>query len=484
MDKEQSPLNSNQATPQVTDAPAAAKKPPASAKALVFTLLRWCVAIGGIAWVISNMSLHDRAVMLDAHNHPVVVTLANPPGEGFRTVDVVSPQQFVGSHDRAELLNKPDLKTVQTLDGVQTKLLAVKLSDDLKTAHELLIADTQSGDGRWIAPDAIKGGYIIHTPYPLIDAGLSGMLAKADALYLIGAVLIFPLTYLITSYRFDLLLRALDIHMRLVRAFVLNMVGAFYNTFMPGSTGGDLLKAYYASKLTPHRTRAVMCVIVDRVLGLLALIIIGGVAAASQWNVSACRKVALGSGAIIGATAAGLIVFFVPVLRRLTGLDFILVRLPMQKTVHAAVETLEIYRRRPWIIAWSLIVSLPVHATVICSAMLAGLAFGILRDHWEYYWVAVPVIVLAGSIPISPQGVGVMEGFAILLLRPQGGTIAQAFTLTMCVRLVQMLWNLSGGLFVLHGGFHAPTEQEQRSMETDLPDTAGEAAAPTLAPTA
>jgi uncharacterized membrane protein YbhN (UPF0104 family) len=131
---------------------------------------------------------------------------------------------------------------------------------------------------------------------------------------------------------------------------------------------------------------------------------------------------------------------------------------------------MEIYRRKPWMVAWSLMVSLPVHGTVICSAMLAGMAFGILREHWEYFWVAVPVIVLAGSIPISPQGVGVMEGFAVLLLRPQGGTIAQAFALTMCIRVVQMLWNLTGGLFVLRGGFHVPTEDEQHSMETDLPD--------------
>jgi uncharacterized membrane protein YbhN (UPF0104 family) len=119
-------------------------------------------------------------------------------------------------------------------------------------------------------------------------------------------------------------------------------------------------------------------------------------------------------------------------------------------------------------VLWSLIISLPVHGTVVVSAMLAGLAFGILRDHWEYYWVAVPVIVLSGSIPISPQGVGVMEGFAILLLRPEGATIAQAFALTMSIRVVQILWNLTGGLFVLRGGFHAPTEQEQHSMDTDV----------------
>ncbi len=447
-----------------------AGEPKFSVKKLLFTILRWGVAVAGIAWVISNMSLHDRAELLDSKNKPVVVVLRQPPGENFSTIDVVYPQQYAGVHQRAELVNKPDLKSVTLLDGSQDKLLAVRLSDDLKTCQALLVLDAASDSGRWVTPDAVKGGYAVHTPYPLIEAGLTGMVQRANPYYLIGALLIFPLTYILTSYRFDLLLRALDIHMKLWKAFVLNMVGAFYNTFLPGSTGGDVLKALYASKLTPHRTRAVMCVLVDRVLGLLALVMVGGVAAATQWQVSACRKVALGSGAILGVTALGLVVFYTPLLRKITGLDFIIKRLPMQKAVHSAIESMELYRKKPWIVAWSLIVSLPVHGTVVCSAMVAGLAFGILREHWEYFWVCVPVIVLSGSIPISPQGVGVMEGFAILLLRPEGGTIAQAFTLTMCIRVVQMLWNLTGGVFVLTGGFHVPTEDEKHSLDTDLPD--------------
>jgi hypothetical protein len=85
--------------------------------------------------------------------------------------------------------------------------------------------------------------------------------------------------------------------------------------------------------------------------------------------------------------------------------------------------------------------------------------------HWSYYWVCVPVIVLSGSVPISPQGAGVMEFFAILLTRSQGVTISQAFALTMSIRMVQIMWNLMGGIFVMRGGFHAPTTAEKQVME-------------------
>ena len=79
--------------------------------------------------------------------------------------------------------------------------------------------------------------------------------SSANPWLLLLAVVVFPITFLITSYRWNTLLEAVDVRIGFPRVFVINMVGAFYNTFMPGSTGGDVLKAYYASKQTPHRMR-------------------------------------------------------------------------------------------------------------------------------------------------------------------------------------------------------------------------------------
>jgi uncharacterized membrane protein YbhN (UPF0104 family) len=82
----------------------------------------------------------------------------------------------------------------------------------------------------------------------------------------------------------------------------------------------------------------------------------------------------------------------------------------------------------------------------------------------------VPVIVLAGAIPISPQGAGVMEYFAIKLLEPQGATVGQAIALTMSIRLVQIFWNLVGVIFVVRGGFHVPSKSEQKQAEEEDED--------------
>jgi len=136
---------------------------------------------------------------------------------------------------------------------------------------------------------------------------------------------------------------------------------------------------------------------------------------------------------------------------------------------------MELYRKHKWLVFQALVATFPVHVTVVLSAMLAGKAFGLTISPL-YYFVAVPVIVLVGSIPISPQGAGVMEYFAILLVGRQGGTVSQAFALTMSIRMVQILWNLTGGIFVFRGGYHQPTAAEQRDLQEDSPATASQAA--------
>jgi uncharacterized membrane protein YbhN (UPF0104 family) len=180
---------------------------------------------------------------------------------------------------------------------------------------------------------------------------------------------------------------------------------------------------------------------------------------------------------MVVGTVVGLFVFYKPILRRISGLDWLIKRLPRQKQVQNAMKTMELYRAHKPVVIGALVGSFPVHVTVVLSAMLACKAFG-LTIPALYYFVAVPVIVLVGSIPISPQGAGVMEYFAFLLVSRYGGTVSQALAMTMSIRMVQIIWNLTGGIFVFRGGYHQPSEAEAAEMEADEASQNGEAQAP------
>jgi uncharacterized protein (TIRG00374 family) len=468
-----------------------------TAKKWIMFVIRWGIAVAGIGWVLSNISLYNQVLIANpATGRPLSVRVVRAANESDAQFQVIGPSGATMTVPRSDLLVKSDRDQVSVRgdDGQQSRVevLALKVAEPLpREKWPLLVARPRTlwmkyVGGNWgdvpqlVDPSRVVGDYSVRVPYPIIETGLGPMTADAfnsHPLYLILAVVVMPITFVITSIRWHWLLRLLDIHVPLGRVYVINMVGAFYNTFMPGSTGGDLLKAYYAAKQTPHRTRAVMSVIIDRILGLLALVILGGTMAAVQYFSAThhdeatrkCGQVALGSLLIVLAAAGGAAVFY---LRKPLRLDRLIARLPMQRQVVKATDAMEVYRRHPLVILSAIVMTLPVHGTVVLSAMFAGLAFG-LRMHPAYYWVAVPVIVLAGSIPISPQGAGVMEFFAILLTRSQGVTVSQAFALTMSIRVVQILWNLTGGIFVLRGGYHAPSEKEQEEMQTDGAEEGG-----------
>ena len=56
----------------------------------------------------------------------------------------------------------------------------------------------------------------------------------------------------------------------LARATRISLVAQFFNSFLLGSTGGDLIKAYYAARETHHlKTEAVTTVFVDRLARLV-----------------------------------------------------------------------------------------------------------------------------------------------------------------------------------------------------------------------
>jgi uncharacterized protein (TIRG00374 family) len=441
-------------------------------KRRISSVLRWGIAVVGITYVLWNMRFHDRVRLLNTDGQIGEVRVWNDATDNDASFTIADGTAHV---TRGQLWTLPDRKVVELPDSARPgqakklKLLGVRPGDRLPGPAVLLWVEDPDTKQRFsLDPATLASKEQPLVTYPLVERGINRMAREADWAFLIAAIFVLPVSYLLTSYRWHVLLKAQSIHIGMPRTFVINMVGAFYNSFMPGSTGGDVAKAYYAAKHTPHRTRAVLTVVVDRIIGLLALLVLGGALAAFQYDVPECRHVAQGAGAVVGLTLAGLLVFYQPTLRRITGLDWLFRRLPMQKQVTQAVHAMDEYGRKPGAAFWAFLCSFPVHVTTIISATLAGQAFHLPLD-FAYYWVIVPVIALVGAIPISPQGAGVMEFFAVQLTIHRGVTVAQAVALVMSIRLMAIFWNLVAGLFVLKGGYHAPSEAEQHELDEDEP---------------
>src|SRR6201981_3967225 len=77
------------------------------------------------------------------------------------------------------------------------------------------------------------------------------------------------------ALRWHVLLKVQKIHLSLPRLAGLFFIGMFYNQFLPGGTGGDIMKSYYLLKeIHDKKPGALLAVVFDRFIGLVALVAI------------------------------------------------------------------------------------------------------------------------------------------------------------------------------------------------------------------
>lgn len=105
--------------------------------------------------------------------------------------------------------------------------------------------------------------------------------------WLLAAFMLMLPPFAIVSYRFQVLLRSQGVVVSFREALRWTMIGSFFDLAMPSSNGGDLVKTGYVIKYVGAgmRTRAVMSVLFDRVLGLLGLFLLASIVVVVGWPV-------------------------------------------------------------------------------------------------------------------------------------------------------------------------------------------------------
>ena len=163
--------------------------------------------------------------------------------------------------------------------------------------------------------------------------------------------------YALQYVRWYLLVRALDLPFTLRNAFRLGAVGTFYNTFLPGAIGGDIVKAVFIARGQPARkAAAVATVVADRLIGLFGLLLFAGAVGGAFWlagderiaGKQALRNTVLFCGGLAGTGAALYVALgFLPA-RRQERFGNRLAAIPkVGQTLAELWETAIRYRRRP-----------------------------------------------------------------------------------------------------------------------------------------
>jgi uncharacterized protein (TIRG00374 family) len=298
------------------------------------------------------------------------------------------------------------------------------------------------------------------------EVGLAGALERPiHAGPLVVAALLCLGAVLFTFVRWFILVRAQDLPFTLADALRLGMIGYYLNTFLPGSVGGDIIKAAFIARAQSRRTVAVATVLVDRVVGLCGLFwltaLTGGVfwaTGALETAVHTATAVVILETILLGAMAvvAGSLIFWLilgwiaePRAERFAAW---LERFP--KIGHALAElwrAVWLYRRRGRWILLTLVMSICSHAAFVLTFYFAARTLTPAEQipSLGAHFLIVPVgMTVRAGFP-APGGVGGGEYAYGKLYELLDFAFAPGVLAMLTYRCVEWLWGLVGYLVYL-----------------------------------
>ncbi|MCE9614085.1 MAG: flippase-like domain-containing protein [Lentisphaerae bacterium] len=261
----------------------------------------------------------------------------------------------------------------------------------------------------------------------------------------------FGLCLALCTLRWHLILRAQGFGLSRWLCAELYLVGQFFNAFMLGATGGDLVKAWYAARHTPDRkTEIVATIFIDRIVGLLAIVVLAPVAMLLRlpifWSHPESRLlVILMSGLMIGTMVIVLIVFRRNLFARWPWLDRLTQRHAIGRTMRRVYDAFQLVLGHRGLLSRTLGLSALNHLIAVVGTMAYGRAAGLSMGPIDYL-AAFLSINLISAIPITPSGIGTRETAALMLLGALGVAHGQAVSVTLMLFGSLLVWSLVGGI--------------------------------------
>jgi uncharacterized protein (TIRG00374 family) len=126
--------------------------------------------------------------------------------------------------------------------------------------------------------------------------------------YLLAALLTFAAALFLTYIRWYVLVRAQSLPFTLAEALRFGLLGYFFNTFLPGSVGGDIIKAAALARVQSRRTVAVTTVLMDRVIALWGLFWFVALTGGAFWAAGTLEGSAGVQAKLVVSTASLLVV--------------------------------------------------------------------------------------------------------------------------------------------------------------------------------
>jgi uncharacterized protein (TIRG00374 family) len=252
--------------------------------------------------------------------------------------------------------------------------------------------------------------------------------------------------------RWQLFLEMLKIRIPFWETTRLFFIGAFFNQFLPGTTGGDVVRVVFLMQDHPeHKAESFLSVAVDRLLAVLVLVIMG---LGFAWGRDAWFAQSFAVGNLMKWFTVTLIVLGIGLVASfiLTGRHLVL-RLPKKFPFRKQIIKLSklwqlcLENRKQAILGT--IYTVPMLFAYFAAFCFAAKAFTNEVSFWDMTSI-MPLATAVSSLPISLNGMGFREALLDQALKDLcGAPLGTGTIISMAGMSVYLLWGLVGGVFYL-----------------------------------
>jgi len=249
-------------------------------------------------------------------------------------------------------------------------------------------------------------------------AQMAEALRHAHYSWIVIGILAYVIVEIAAAFRWHVLLKVQGIHLSFWRLSGLFLIGMFYNQFLPGGTGGDIIKSYYLLKETPDKKAgALLAVVFDRIIGLVALVAITGTLIGLRYDFLSqtpeTRQLLWILLVVLGVSIAGLLTTFV-----ITGFRLfhsLPLRFPGREKLIEVSAAYHLYARhwRATLVAFgsSIVAHLATFATFLSVAYSLRANVKIVD-----FFAVMPIERTISAMPISFAGIGWREKVLQIML--------------------------------------------------------------------
>src|SRR4051812_46473218 len=243
-------------------------------------------------------------------------------------------------------------------------------------------------------------------------------LSHAKYSWVIAGVFAYAVVEIAAALRWHVLLRVQGIRLTVARVSGLFLIGMFYNQFLPGGTGGDIIKSYYLLKETPDKKAgALLAVVFDRFIGLVALVALTANLIALRYDFLSqkpqTRNLLWLLLILLSASVAFLIATFV--ISGFKLFHYFPAHFPGRDKLIEIFAAYHLYARhwRASLVAFG--ASIIAHLATFTAFLFAAYALGVRVPLVDFFSI-MPVERTISALPISFAGIGLREKVLQIML--------------------------------------------------------------------